>query len=52
MIIAHFFPENFIEIPHVVQKKGKFCPSRLTILIDFSDFLTFAYYKETNDVIK
>ena len=50
IIINHIFPEKFIEIRHIVQKIWKFCPSALTILIDFSDFPTFPSYKETNDV--
>ena len=41
---------KFIEIPYVVPKIWRFSPSRLTIFIDFSDFLTFPCCKETNDV--
>ena len=49
-ITSHFFPENFIEIPEVAQKIRKFSPSIITIFIDFSKFLTFPCYKETNDI--
>ena len=50
IIIRHIFTENFIELPQVVQKIWGFSPSILIIFIDFSDFLTFPFYKETNDV--
>ena len=50
IIKDHIFPENFIEIRQVVQKIWRFSPSIFTILINFSDFPTFPYYKETNDV--
>ena len=50
IIISHFFPENFIEIPQVVQRVRRFSPSILTILVDFSDFVKFPCYKETKDV--
>ena len=52
IMIRHVFPENFIEIPQVVQKLWETSQSILDILIDFtnfSDFLTFPCYKETND---
>ena len=52
IIIGCIFLENFIEIPHVVQKIWKFPPSMLTIFIDFFRFLAFHCYKETNDVSK
>ena len=50
VIIKHIFPENFIDIPHVIQKICRIFLSILAIVIDFSDFLTFPCYKETNDV--
>ena len=40
IIRSHIFPENFIEIPLVVQKIWRFSFSILTNFIDFSDFLT------------
>ena len=43
-IIGHTFPEYFIEIPQVVSSLI------LTIFVNFPDFLTFPWYKETNDV--
>ena len=49
-IASHNFPENFIEIPQVVQKIWRFYPSTLTIFVDFSDFLTFLCWKEPNDI--
>ena len=52
-----FFPKLYLlerrwslEIPEVIQKIWRFSPSILTILNNFSDFLTFPCYKETNDV--
>ena len=45
IIISHIFSENFIKIRHIVQKIWRFCPSILTIFIEFSDFLTFPCYK-------
>ena len=50
IIISLIFPENFIEISQVFQKIWRFSPSILTIFINFSDFLIFPCYKETNDV--
>ena len=50
IIISHIFFKNFNEIPQVVQKIWRFSPSILTIFINFSDFLTFPCYKETNGV--
>ena len=50
IIISHIFPENFIEIPQVVQKIWRIFLSILAISINFSDLLTFPYYKETNNV--
>ena len=35
------FPANFVEIPQVVQKVGRFPPSILTIFIDFHRFFRF-----------
>ena len=49
-IISYIFPENFIEIPLVVQKIRRFSPSILTIFINFSDFLTLPCYKEITDI--
>ena len=50
IIISQIFPETFIEIPQVVQKILRFFHSMLPIFIDFLSFLTFACFKETNDV--
>ena len=50
IIISHIFPENFIEIPQVIQKILKFSVTILTIFINFLDFLTFPCYKDTNGV--
>ena len=51
IIISHIFPENvIIKIPQVVQKIWRFSPSILTIFTNFSDFLTFPYYKGINGV--
>ena len=50
IIISHVFPENFIEIPQVVQKIWIFSPSILTVFIDFSDFSHFVVVKKTNAV--
>ena len=52
IIICHIIPENFIEIPHVLQKILRFSCLTLTIFINLSDFLTFPCYKETNDISK
>ena len=41
IIISPIFPENFIEIPQVVQKIWRFSPSILTIFTNFLDFLSF-----------
>ena len=49
-IISHIFWESFIEIPHVIQKMWRSFSPILTIFINISDFLTFHFYKETNDV--
>ena len=35
IIISHIFPENFIEVPWVVQEIWTFSPSILTIFINF-----------------
>ena len=51
IIASHIFPEDFIEIPQVIQKVLRFSSSILTIFIDFLNFLTFPCYKETNNVI-
>ena len=50
IIISYIFPENVIEIPQVVQKIWRLSRSILIIFINFSDFLTFPCYIETNDV--
>ena len=42
------FPESIIEIPQLFQKIWRFCSAILTISINFLDFLTFPYCKETN----
>ena len=39
--ISHTFPENFIEIPQVVQVVWRFSSSIVTVFINFTDFLTF-----------
>ena len=44
--ISYIFPENFIEISQVTQKIWRF----FSFNIDFSDFLTFPYWRKTNDV--
>ena len=49
IIISHIFPENFIEITQVVQNLWRISLSILAIFINFLDFLTFPFYKETND---
>ena len=43
IIINHIFPENFIEIPQVVQKVWRFSPSILTIFINFRIFWHFLF---------
>ena len=43
------FPENFNEILQVVQKIWKFSLSILTIFMNFSHFLIFPCYKESNE---
>ena len=50
IIISHIFLENFIKIPQVVLKIGRFSPSILTVFINYSEFLIFPCYKETNVV--
>ena len=50
IIVSDIFPENFIEIPHLVQKIRRFSSSILTIFVNVSDILTFSCCKETNDV--
>ena len=35
LLISHIFPENFIEIPQVLQNIWRFSPSILTIFTDF-----------------
>ena len=49
IMLSQIVLENFIEIPQVVQEI-RFSSSVLFIFIDFSDFLTFPCYNETNDV--
>ena len=44
IIISHGFPEN------IVQKISRICSLISTIFVNLMDFLTFPYYKETNDV--
>ena len=44
--ISYIFSENFIEISQVTQKIWRF----FSFNIDFSDFLTFPYWRKTNDV--
>ena len=41
IIISHSFPENFIEIPQVVQKIRNISLSILAIFIDFHQFFGF-----------
>ena len=41
IIIRHIFPENFIEIPQVVQKLWRISLSILAIFIDFHQFFGF-----------
>ena len=41
IIISHIFPENFIEIPQVVQKICRLSLSILAIFIDFYQFFGF-----------
>ena len=41
IIISDIYPENFIEILHVVQKIRRFSSALLAIFAKFSDFLTF-----------
>ena len=41
IIISHIFPENFIEIPQVVQNIWRSFLSILVILIDFHRFFGF-----------
>ena len=48
--IKSYLSWNFIEIPQIVPKIWRFSPSILTIFFNFSDFLTFPCYKETNYV--
>ena len=50
IIINHIFPENFTEIPQVVQKIWRLSLSILAIFFDFLDFLTFPCFKKTDDV--
>ena len=40
-LLSYIFPENFIEIPHVIQEIRRFSSSILTIFINFIDFLIF-----------
>ena len=49
IIISNIYPENFIEITQVVQNLWRISLSILAIFINFLDFLTFPFYKETND---
>ena len=46
IIISHFFSEIFIETLQVFQMTSRISPPIWTILIDFSDFLTFFYYNK------
>ena len=41
IIIRHIFPENFIEIPQVVQKLWRISLSILAIFINFYQFFGF-----------
>ena len=41
IITRHIFPENFIEIPQVVQKLWRISLSILAIFIDFYQFFGF-----------
>ena len=41
IIISHIFPENFIEIPQVVQKLLRIFLSILAIFIEFQQFSRF-----------
>ena len=45
IIIGYIFPENFIEIPQVVQKIWRFSPSMLTVFINFSYYWHFLVTK-------
>ena len=51
--IRRIFPENFIEIPQVVQKLCRISVPILAIFDNFHQFLgffIFPCYKETNDI--
>ena len=51
LIISHIFPENFIDNNGPEDMKiFIFDVKVLAILVNFSDFLAFWCYKETNDV--
>ena len=51
LIISHIFPENFIDNNGSEDMKiFIFDVKVLTIFVNFSDFLAFWCYKETNDV--
>ena len=41
IIISHIFPENFIEIPQVVQKIWRLSLTKLASFIDFYQFFGF-----------
>ena len=38
IMISHVFPENFIEVPQVVQEIRRFSSSILTVFINFFGF--------------
>ena len=43
-IISHIFPENFTEVPQVVQEIWRTSPSRSAIFIDFLDFFDISLF--------
>ena len=51
IIISYIFPENFIEIHHVSQKKLIFTSSILTIFAIFLDCFTFTCTNKKTDNI-
>ena len=44
IIKSHVFPENFTEIPQVVQKIWRFSLSKLAVFISFYQFFLFFYF--------
>ena len=48
IIISDIFPEDIIEIPQFVHKIWRRSSSILTIFINFLDFFTFPFCKETH----